>query len=254
MPLREPIPLKVVAQESIATKVYTRRPKVPKTNGSNSKPKIAKSVISNKTKPGTSRGSNTLVASSSSSSSSVDLRDDWDRLFQPMFDEYFNTPTIAASLVPFANAPRAVDLADLPVSTLIDQDALSTIPFDAAPRVVDLADSLVSMLIDQDAPSTNYGFQFNNIRLYCDNKSAIALCCNNVQHSKVKYIDVRYHFIKEQMENGMVELYFVRTEYQRADIFTKPLLRERFNFSIEKLGMRSMSLEMLKRLAEETDK
>ncbi|GJY63455.1 retrovirus-related pol polyprotein from transposon TNT 1-94 [Tanacetum coccineum] len=50
VPFREPIPLKVVAQESVVTKVYTRRPKVPKTNGSNSKQKIAKFVISNKTK------------------------------------------------------------------------------------------------------------------------------------------------------------------------------------------------------------
>ncbi|GKE99127.1 hypothetical protein Tco_0022478 [Tanacetum coccineum] len=65
VPLREPIPLKVVAQESVVTKVTTRRPKVPKTNGSNSKPKIAKSVISNKMEPSTSRGSNTSVALSS---------------------------------------------------------------------------------------------------------------------------------------------------------------------------------------------
>ncbi|GJY09988.1 retrovirus-related pol polyprotein from transposon TNT 1-94 [Tanacetum coccineum] len=43
-----------------------------------------------------------------------------------------------------------------------------------------------------------YGFQFNKIHLYCDNISAIALCCNNVQHSRAKHIDVRYHFIKEQ--------------------------------------------------------
>ncbi|GKB54322.1 hypothetical protein Tco_0905075 [Tanacetum coccineum] len=100
---------------------------------------------------------------------------------------------------------------------------------------------------------TDYGFQFNKIPLYCDNKSVIALCCNNVQHSRAKHIDVRYHFIKEQVENGIVELYFVRTEYQLADIFTKPLPRERFNFLIEKLGMRSMSSETLKRLAEETD-
>ncbi|GKD34048.1 hypothetical protein Tco_1249557, partial [Tanacetum coccineum] len=56
------------------------------------------------------------------------------------------------------------------------------------------------------------------IPLYCDNKSSIALCCNNVQHSRSKHIDVRYHFIKEQVENGIVELYFVRTEYQLADI------------------------------------
>nr|GEX71216.1 hypothetical protein [Tanacetum cinerariifolium] len=82
---------------------------------------------------------------------------------------------------------------------------------------------------------TDFGFQFNKIPLYCNNKSAIALCCNNIQHSRAKHIDVSYHFIKEQVENGIVELYFVRTEYKFADIFTKPLPRERFNFLIKKL-------------------
>ncbi|GJW07169.1 hypothetical protein Tco_1569592 [Tanacetum coccineum] len=67
VPFREPIPLEVVAQESVITKVYTRRPKVPKTNGSSSKPKIAKSMISNKMEPDTSQGFNTSVAPSSSS-------------------------------------------------------------------------------------------------------------------------------------------------------------------------------------------
>nr|GEW43624.1 retrovirus-related Pol polyprotein from transposon TNT 1-94 [Tanacetum cinerariifolium] len=57
VPLREPIPIEGVAQESVVTKVYTRRPKVPKTTGSISKPKIAKSMISTKTEPDTSRGS-----------------------------------------------------------------------------------------------------------------------------------------------------------------------------------------------------
>ncbi|GJX27428.1 retrovirus-related pol polyprotein from transposon TNT 1-94 [Tanacetum coccineum] len=101
---------------------------------------------------------------------------------------------------------------------------------------------------------TDYGFKFNKIPLYYDNKSAIALCCNNVQHSRAKHIDIRYHFIKEQVENGIMELYFVRTEYQLADIFTNPLPRERFNFLIDKLCMKSMSPETLKHLAEETDK
>nr|GEU77462.1 retrovirus-related Pol polyprotein from transposon TNT 1-94 [Tanacetum cinerariifolium] len=64
----------VIAQESVVTKVYIRRPKVPKTNGSNSKPKIEKSVIFNKIEPNTSRGSNTSVAPSSSSY--VDLSND----------------------------------------------------------------------------------------------------------------------------------------------------------------------------------
>ncbi|GJU42510.1 retrovirus-related pol polyprotein from transposon TNT 1-94, partial [Tanacetum coccineum] len=268
VPLREPIPLEVTTQEFVVTKVYTRSPKVPKTYGSNSKPKIIKSMVSNKTEPGTSRGSNTSVAPSSSSI--VDLRpicvasvngkkyilvivddysrfiwvkflaskdeapnfiikflkmiqvrlnatvrnvridnriefvnqtlrdyyeqllhdrkpdlsylhvfgalcylnndsenlgkfqakadiglglqsmtpatsssglvpnpipqqpcippprDDWNPLFQPMFDEYFNPPTIVVSPVLVAATPRAVDLADSPVSTSIDQDAPST--------------------------------------------------------------------------------------------------------------------------------
>nr|GEX43503.1 hypothetical protein [Tanacetum cinerariifolium] len=85
---------------------------------------------------------------------------------------------------------------------------------------------------------TDYGFQFNKIPLYRDNKSAIALCCNNVQHSRAKHIDFRYHFIKEQVENGIMELYFIQTEHQLADIFTKPLPREIFNFLIDKLGMK----------------
>ncbi|GJX46548.1 retrovirus-related pol polyprotein from transposon TNT 1-94 [Tanacetum coccineum] len=91
------------------------------------------------------------------------------------------------------------------------------------------------------------------ILLYCDNKSAIALCCNNVQHSRAKHIDIRYHFIKEQVENGIIELYFIWIEYQLDDIFTKQLPQERFNFIINKQGMKSMSPETLKRLAEETD-
>nr|GEX41454.1 integrase, catalytic region, zinc finger, CCHC-type, peptidase aspartic, catalytic [Tanacetum cinerariifolium] len=56
-----------------------------------------------------------------------------------------------------------------------------------------------------------------------------------------------------EVENGIMELYFVRMEYQLADIFTKPLPRERFNFLIQKLGMRSMSSKTLKRLTEEED-
>ncbi|GJR39456.1 retrovirus-related pol polyprotein from transposon TNT 1-94 [Tanacetum coccineum] len=120
-------------------------------------------------------------------------------------------------------------------------------------------DTNMSLTAYSDADHTgcqdtrHYGFTFNKIPLYCDNKSVISLCYNNVQHSSAKHIDVRYHFIKEQVENGIVELYFVQTEYQLADIFTKPLPRERFNFLIEKLCMRSMSPETLKRLTEEED-
>ncbi|GJS35357.1 hypothetical protein Tco_0533739 [Tanacetum coccineum] len=89
--------------------------------------------------------------------------------------------------------------------------------------------------------------------MYCDNKSAIALCCNNVQHSRSKHIDIRFHFIKEHVKNGVIELYCVNTEYQLAYIFTKALGRERIEFLINKLGMRSFTLETLKKLVDDVD-
>nr|GEV64697.1 retrovirus-related Pol polyprotein from transposon TNT 1-94 [Tanacetum cinerariifolium] len=66
--------------------------------------------------------------------------------------------------------------------------------------------------------------------------SAIALCCNNVQDSRSKYIGIRHHFIKEKVENGVVEFYFVTTDYQLAGIFNKALPRERFEFLLRRLG------------------
>ncbi|GJR20117.1 hypothetical protein Tco_0968644 [Tanacetum coccineum] len=100
---------------------------------------------------------------------------------------------------------------------------------------------------------TDYCFTFNNIPLYCNNKTAIALCCNNVQHSRSKHIDIRHHFIREQVENGVVELSFVTTDYQLADIFTKALPIEWFEFLLPRLGMKSMTPKTLKRLQEGED-
>ncbi|GJX48034.1 retrovirus-related pol polyprotein from transposon TNT 1-94 [Tanacetum coccineum] len=77
-------------------------------------------------------------------------RDDWDRLFQPIFDEYFNPPTIVVSLVPIVVAPRAVDLADSPVSTSIDQDASST----SIPSTQDQEHSLIISQGFEELPKT----------------------------------------------------------------------------------------------------
>nr|GEV85022.1 retrovirus-related Pol polyprotein from transposon TNT 1-94 [Tanacetum cinerariifolium] len=65
---------------------------------------------------------------------------------------------------------------------------------------------------------------------------SIAISCNLVQHSRTKYITVRYHFIKEHVEKGTIELYFVKTDYQLADIFTKALPVDRFNYLVRRLA------------------
>ncbi|GJX09997.1 hypothetical protein Tco_0199856 [Tanacetum coccineum] len=98
---------------------------------------------------------------------------------------------------------------------------------------------------------TDYGFDYNKIPLYYDSQSVIALSCNTMQHSRTKHIAVRYHFIKEQVENKVVELYFVKNAYQLADIFTKSLVRERFKFLVKRQGMQRITPEELKLLAEE---
>nr|GFA14848.1 retrovirus-related Pol polyprotein from transposon TNT 1-94 [Tanacetum cinerariifolium] len=96
---------------------------------------------------------------------------------------------------------------------------------------------------------TDYGFHFDKILIYCDSKSSISISCNPVQHSRTKHIAVRYHFIKEHVEKGTIELYFVKTDYQLTDIFTKALPVDRFNYLVRRLGMRSLSPKDLERLA-----
>ncbi|GKA48416.1 hypothetical protein Tco_0741374 [Tanacetum coccineum] len=98
----------------------------------------------------------------------------------------------------------------------------------------------------------SYGFHFDKIPMYCDSKATIAISCNPVQHSRTKHIDVRYHFIKEQVEKGIVELFFVGTEYQLADLFTKALSEDRFKYLVRRLGMRCLTPDELEVLAIES--
>nr|GEV05849.1 hypothetical protein [Tanacetum cinerariifolium] len=285
-------------------------------------------------------------------------RDVWDRLFQPMFDEYFNPPTIFVSLVPIAATPRAVDLSDSPVSTLIDQDASSaSIPstneqehspsisqgFEESPKTphfpneslhedstsqrsssntdefgevlknkdrlvfqgfmqeegIDFKESFATVsrieaicsfianfarknmtiyqldvkmaflndeLKEEAKPTKKYLQAVKRISRYLKGTINMGLWYSkDTSMSLTAYVDADhagYQDIRcstsgsaqflgdklEPVENGIVELYFVRTKYQLADIFTKPFPRERFNFLIKKLGMKGMSLETLKHL------
>nr|GEV66922.1 retrovirus-related Pol polyprotein from transposon TNT 1-94 [Tanacetum cinerariifolium] len=88
--------------------------------------------------------------------------------------------------------------------------------------------------------STSGSLQFLRDRLISwsskRQKSAVISSTKAEYIALSKHIDIRYHFIKEHVENRVIELYFVNTEYQLADIFTKALGRERIEFLINKLG------------------
>nr|GEY06212.1 retrovirus-related Pol polyprotein from transposon TNT 1-94 [Tanacetum cinerariifolium] len=308
---------------------------------------------------------------------------DWDILFQPMFDEYFNLTLSVASPVPTVVAPKPDDSTGIPSSNTIDQDALSPStsqtpqelqcpvipsgveehihdiefayldndPFFGVPILepnskesssrdviptnvhsvnqppehlsilknkarlvargyrqeegIEFEESFASMaflngilreevyisqpdgFVDYDNPNHVYKLKKALYRLKQAPRACDPVDTLMVEKSKLdadpqgKEVDptryrgmigslmyltssrpdlvsavcmcVRYYFIKEKVENGVVELYFVRTEYQPADIFTKALERERFDFLINKLGMRSMTPETLKSLAEEEE-
>ncbi|GJU87379.1 retrovirus-related pol polyprotein from transposon TNT 1-94 [Tanacetum coccineum] len=98
----------------------------------------------------------------------------------------------------------------------------------------------------------DYDFNYNKMPLYCDSQSAIAISCNLVQHSRTKHFHSRYHFIKEQVENGIIELYVVRTENQLSDMFTKALSEDRFQYLVRRIGMRCLTLAELVVLTNES--
>ena len=74
----------------------------------------------------------------------------------------------------------------------------------------------------------DYGMSQTKIPIKCDNTSTINLFKNPIQHSRTKHIEIRHHFIRDYVQNKNIILEFMPTEDQLADIFTKPLNRDRF--------------------------
>ena len=83
----------------------------------------------------------------------------------------------------------------------------------------------------------DYDIHYKMVPIFCDNTSAIAISNNPVLHSRTKHIDIRYHFIRDHILKGDIELHFIPTEYQLADIFTKPLDEPTFSRLKAELGM-----------------
>ncbi|GKC87874.1 retrovirus-related pol polyprotein from transposon TNT 1-94 [Tanacetum coccineum] len=84
---------------------------------------------------------------------------------------------------------------------------------------------------------TDYDIIYEKVPIFCDNTSVIAISNNPVLHSRTKHIDIRYHFIRDHILKGDIKLHFIPTQYQLADIFTKPLDEPTFKTLIIELGM-----------------
>nr|GEX94168.1 integrase, catalytic region, zinc finger, CCHC-type, peptidase aspartic, catalytic [Tanacetum cinerariifolium] len=134
-------------------------------------------------------------------------------LFQPMFDEYLEPHRVERPVSPAPTIQVLVNLAATPSSTTIDQDAPS-------PSISPSSSALKSQSLHQGVTAKSTLKEDNPV----------------TPHSRSKHINIRQHFIREQVKKGVVELYFVTTNYQLADVFTKALPREQFEFLLTRLA------------------
>ncbi|GJR74586.1 retrovirus-related pol polyprotein from transposon TNT 1-94 [Tanacetum coccineum] len=209
---------------------------------------------------------------------------EWDILFQPMFDEFLNHPPSVVSPVHAVDAQRPADPTGSPVSTSIDQVAPSSNSIsqgsssNVRPSHTPL--ELLGKWTKNHPLANEEGINFEESSAPVARIEAIRIFIANVANTNmvIYQMDVKMAFLNSKLREvvyvsqpeGFVDpnkpnhvymlkkaLYSLKqaprawTEYQLADIFTKALPRERFNFLIEKLGLKSMSPETLINLAEE---
>jgi hypothetical protein len=83
----------------------------------------------------------------------------------------------------------------------------------------------------------DFGVICNRVSLMCDNTSAISAAKNPVFYEKMRHIERRHHFLRDHVEKGNIEMRYIVTERQLADIFTKPLDSSRFADLREEIGV-----------------
>nr|GEW38405.1 hypothetical protein [Tanacetum cinerariifolium] len=190
---------------------------------------------------------------------------DLDILFHTMFDEYFEPLSIGRPipLAPPVQVP--VVLAGTPSSTTINQD-VPLISYSLSSFIVQPHISHQEPSSDESSSGMSVLLNLHKLFTYIIiSDTAMALTayadadhtgCQDTRRStsgsaqflkdklqfRSKHIDLRHHFIREKVKNGVVDLYFVTTDYQHADIFTKALPKERFEFLLPRLGMKRIQV------------
>jgi len=103
------------------------------------------------------------------------------------------------------------------------------------------AASCCTLLLWMKHQLEDYQINANSIPIYCDNTAAICLSKNSILHSRAKHIEIKHHFIRDYVQKRILDIKFIDTEHQWADIFTKPLTMERFDFIKKNLNMHFVS-------------
>ena len=103
------------------------------------------------------------------------------------------------------------------------------------------AGNCVAQILWMKQTLEDFGLKYDHVPVLCDNTSAINIAKNPIQHSRTKHIEIRHHFIRDHVQKGSIDLSFVGTDDQLADIFTKPLADGPFSKIRRELGMLDFS-------------
>jgi hypothetical protein len=102
----------------------------------------------------------------------------------------------------------------------------STIALSTAKAEYIAAAGCITQILWMKSQLEDYQMKEGNIPIYCDNTSTICLSKNPILHSRTKRIKIKHHFIGDYVQKGIIDIKFIDTYHQWADIFTKPLFED----------------------------
>ncbi|KAJ9544350.1 LOW QUALITY PROTEIN: hypothetical protein OSB04_024057 [Centaurea solstitialis] len=131
----------------------------------------------------------------------------------------------------------------VPATSLEQVGVLNCVSLSTAEAEYVTVASCCSQVLWMQTQLADYGYTMRRILIYYDSKSVIYIMENPIQHSRMKHIDIRYKFINDHLEKGNIELYFVDSDNQLVDLFTKSFDEKHHFFLLSKIGMLDLPAE-----------